>query len=248
MGDPLAGSSVWPPRRDQMGFQRRYDLDRLADERLLDYALAARAAGDRDTMADALARLVFRYRADLVRRASIKVPRADAEEIASETMADAVRASFRGNTIAAFRALVTRILRRRIADYYERRERSVDEVPLADEHGDADGARGPDVAIVPDETAGVLLADLVKRELESLSARHRRAAELYAIEGASAAEAAACVNAEFPDEDPQMSEINVHQIASRFREDLRRRLAEADAPPPARPPARGPEPQAPAQP
>src|SRR5581483_11277480 len=108
--------------------------------------LAARAAGDRDTMADALARLVFRYRADLVRRASIKVPRADAEEIASETMADAVRASFRGNTIAAFRALVTRILRRRIADYYERRERSVDEVPLADEHGDADGARGPAAA------------------------------------------------------------------------------------------------------
>jgi hypothetical protein len=50
--------------------------------------------------------------------------------------------------------------------------------------------------------------------------------ELKVFDGYTAAETADMVNAEFPDLNPKMTDVNADQIASRFRKELRRKLDE----------------------
>jgi len=111
-----------------------YELDPLPDEELIAYAVAAREAGDSDAMKEALAILVFRRFDDLVRRARLKVPADHAEDIASQTIADAVVTKFKGESVGEFMKLVGPILSRRVADFHDKRSRSVDTSPLPEKN------------------------------------------------------------------------------------------------------------------
>ncbi len=206
-----------------MPFRRRkdYELGPLEDEELLAYAVAARDAGEDDAMQEALAILVFRRYDNLVRRAGLKVPKADAEDIASKTIADAIVARFQGTSEGEFWKLVSTILARRVADFLAKRKRSPDEAPLPEEHADDEDVHGDTAAVTQDPTTAIGAQDVVDRRLDELSDLHRRVVALCVFEDLEAKDVAGRVNDEHPDLDPPMSVDNVHQITSRFRKDLR---------------------------
>jgi DNA-directed RNA polymerase specialized sigma24 family protein len=212
-----------------MPFRRRtdYELDRLPDDEILAYAVAAREAGDRKAMEDALAILIFRRYDDLVRRARLKVPTEDAEDVAARALSDAALAAFEGASEGEFWKLVSRVLQRRVSDYWEKRERSPDTAPLPEEHADDEDVHGKTAAVSSDPTTAVDAQDVIDEVLGRLNDVHRRVVEL-SIEGFSAQEVSARLNAEDPDLDPPMSVDNVHQITSRFRRDLREALEGRD--------------------
>ena len=205
-----------------------YELAPLSDEELIEYAVAAREDGDPDAMRDALAILVFRRFDDLVRRARMKVPAEDAEDVASQAISDAVVAKFKGESVGEFMKLVGTILARRVADFHDKRSRTVDTSPLPEENEGDEDVHGSAAGVSPDETSGVDAQDIVDSQVAALSPSHRRVVELYVLDGWAAEEAAAKVNEEFTDLDPPMSVDNVHKIASRFRKELRQALEESD--------------------
>jgi DNA-directed RNA polymerase specialized sigma24 family protein len=201
-----------------------YELSALSDEDLLAYAVAARAAGEADAMGEALAILVFRRYDDLVRRARLKVPPADAEDVAAKTFSDAALSAFQGHSEGEFWKLLSTVLARRVADYYTKREASPETTALPEEHADDEEIHGGPAAVTQDPTTAIPAQDVIDRELAKLSDTHRRVVEVFVLEGCDAAETVARVNAEYPNLAPPMSVDNVHQIASRFRKDLRRAL------------------------
>jgi DNA-directed RNA polymerase specialized sigma24 family protein len=222
--------SFVPDRPISMPFRRLkdYELANLPDEDLIAYAVAARDAGDVDAMRDALAILVFRRYDDLVRRAKLKVPAGEAEDIAAQTIDEAILVKFRGTSVGEFMKIVGQILRRRIADFLEKRKRTIQAGPLPEENTDDEDVHGRTAGITPDSTGAVEVEDLIERLMANLSPPHRRVVELYVFDALSAEDAADQLNADFPDLDTTMSVDNVHKIASRFRKDLRKALEDSD--------------------
>lgn len=209
-----------------MAFQRRlqHELDRLSDEELIAYAVEAREAGDLDAMREALSTLVFRRYDDTVRRARLKVPAKDAEDVASQALIDTAMAAFKGESEGEFWKLLSVILKRRIADYLEKKKRRLDETALPEEHADDDDIHGGPAAVTPDPTIAIGAQDIIDQLLDKLNDSHRRVVELFVLLGCDAKETAERVNEAFPNLKTPMSVDNVHQIASRFRDHLREAL------------------------
>ncbi len=211
-----------------MAFKRRLpgELDNLDDEALIAYAVGARDAGEPEAMKDALAVFANRRLPDLIRRAKLKVPESDAEDVAMLTMTGAVLARFEGTSVGEFVNLTNRVLARRIADYHDKAERSPDTVELPEEHRNPDdeGRHRRDAAVSQPEVGAVDAQSVIDQALAELSAEHRRTVELYVFEDLNAANAANQVNQEFPDSNPKMSVDNVQKIKSRFKKRLRKLL------------------------
>jgi RNA polymerase sigma factor (sigma-70 family) len=203
------------------------ELDGLSDEQLLERISEARSAGALDDAKRALAILVWRHYANVERRVRLRVPTADVEDVAMEAVVSAIRSTLAGTSIGEFRAWLNRIVRRRIADYHRRPE--VDTTVLPEEHAESDEVWGQ-AGAVDDPTADVDVQSVIDQALDTLSPHHRAVVELYVFEDRSGADAAAAVNARFPELNPPMSENNVQQIASRFRAELRRLLEDSDNP------------------
>lgn len=196
-----------------------YELDGLPDEQLIAYVARARHAGAMDAARLGLGVFAHRRYDDLVFRASMRLPtREDAEDVAMRTIADIFRAAFDGKAVGEAVNFINRILQRRIADWYQTR-RETDELP--EEQSDEERKR-PDAAITGDGTGAVDVADVVAQVYARLeSDHHRQVVDDYVFDGYNARETSERVNTEYPDLDPPMSEPNVHQIASRFRRELR---------------------------
>ncbi len=94
------------------------ELDRLSDDQLIVEIVAARDAGDHDAARAALGVLAFRRYDDVVRRVLIKVPHADAEDVASEVFISAMKSAFDGTSVGEFVNWLQTITKRRIADYH----------------------------------------------------------------------------------------------------------------------------------
>jgi DNA-directed RNA polymerase specialized sigma24 family protein len=207
-----------------MPFERRLpgDLDGLDDEDLVAYAVEAREAGELDSMKNALAVIGHRRFGDLVRRALLKIPHPDAEDVAGQALSDAVLAKFEGGSVGEFVSMMHTILARRIADYHGRAERRPDTTSLPEEHqGEDDAPHRRDAGVSDSEIGAVDAQSVVDQLLGDLSDQHRRTVELYVFDDLSGIDAADQVNQEFPDSNPKMSIDNVQKIASRFRKDLR---------------------------
>ena len=72
---------------------------------------------------------------------------------------------------------------------------------------------------------------VIEQAMDELSGPHRAVVEFYVFEGLSAKETADQVNMSCKDELTQpMTDANVHQIAKRFRERLRKLLEETRGP------------------
>ena len=201
------------------------ELNRLNDEELLRYVVAARRAG-RDNQANtALGIFVFRRYDDLVRHALTSAPsREDAEDLAQQAIADAVRATFNGSVPGEAYNFVFTILKRRIADFHEKRNRGGGPALPLPEDLDDEESGGRSLAIEEDFAAAVDARDVVERAKASLSAAHQRVVDLYLQAEYDAQEVAKRVNEEFPDLRKPMTDANVHQIATRFRRRLRDQL------------------------
>jgi RNA polymerase sigma factor (sigma-70 family) len=193
----------------------QHSLGSLSDEQLVDYLRAAREAGRHEAMRPAVAVLVHGYWDVLVHRARLKLRTdADAEEVAAEAVASAIASAFDGRSVGEFRSWLHTILSRRIADWWQRDERTVQARPLP-QPGDEDFAgHEPSVGFEGDALPA---RESVLRALEELPAAHREVIRLYVLGPHAAAEAAALAG-------EGMTEANVHQIASRFQKRVRELL------------------------
>ena len=206
-----------------LGFGRSdADLDGLSDEDLLTYIADARANGGADATRRGLMFLVHGYWGTLVARARLKIPAADAEDVAGEALVTAIRSHFDGRSRGEFRAWLDTIVRRRIADYHRRREGKPDHVPLLSKQ-ENDYARWGVELSVPFEGTAVDVERAQEQAYAELEKdAHRRVVDEFIYNDRSARDVAG--------EIPGMTEPNVHQIASRFRKRLRAILEGRDTP------------------
>lgn len=195
-----------------------------SDEQVLEYVVAARAAGEVGHATRALQILVWGYRGIVAVRVGLKVPKHDVDDVADAALLRAVAAAlkpdaFRGSSIGEFRRWTHTIVDRQVVDYWRRRERSVDETELKDEREGDEDSWGA-VGVSEDEAAAVDVQAVIDHALGELSAEHRRSVELYVFDCLSARETAEKMG-------NPMTENNVHQIAKRFRTRVRELLDES---------------------
>lgn len=215
------------------GFRRlsEHQLDGLSDDELVDYIRRARAEGELVAMRTAIQVLAYGSYDEVHARVRMKMQSqsdADVEMVTDEVVGGAMLAAFRGESVGEFRALVTRILKRRVADYYRSSRSEMFLEPLAAEHEGEEGVWG-NVPVDPeDEVGAVWAADLLERTLAELSPAHRAAVE-HRLAGHSSKEAAELVNNHLAGElERPMTADNVDQINSRFRRDLNDLILEAE--------------------
>jgi RNA polymerase sigma factor (sigma-70 family) len=203
------------------------ELAQLTPDELVDYIRAAFDDGRPDLAGPGLAILSYRYLDDVKRRVSLKVPKADVEDVAMSAIVSALRGVFDGSSIGEFRSWLNTIVKRRIADYHRDRKREIDADPLASENADDERVFGAE-PWTEEETATVDVESIVDGCKAQLKAPHALVIELYVFDGFDAEETAATVNDRHPDLEPPMSAQNVHQITSRFRRVLRAQLEELE--------------------
>jgi RNA polymerase sigma factor (sigma-70 family) len=207
------------------------ELQRLSDEKLVEYAVAARGAGAADAERLALEHLAYGLLPFVQAQVAKSVPIADVEDVAGEALTAAIKslhtaaAAFRGSTLAEFRGWLKRIAQFQVVEYWRGRKRQLDTQPLPSEHEREEEVFGEEPA-ADDFTDATAFQDVVDRLLDELDPPKRCVVELKVFERYSAAETADMVNAEFPDLNPRMTDANADQIASRFRKELRRKLDE----------------------
>jgi RNA polymerase sigma factor (sigma-70 family) len=192
-------------------------LDALSDDALIAYVLAARDAGDAVAARTALRTLVWGHYRSVEYKVGLRVPREDVDDVACDAIASALTAAFDGTSVGEFRSWLATIVKRRIADYHRKVQRTLDQVVLDPTGGESgDGA----VPWEADESGYVEVQVILQDLLDGLDTMHREAIRLYVFEDRPAGEVARRLDG--------MTEANVHQIASRFRRDLLRRLEAGD--------------------
>jgi RNA polymerase sigma factor (sigma-70 family) len=206
------------------------ELQRLDDDQLVEYAIAARAAGAADAERRAFEILAYGLM-PFIQAKVAKVPDQDLEDVALDALAAALKslhrsgAMFRGSSLAEFRAWLKQIAHAQVVEYYRAKERRVDTEPLPSEHERDEEVFGKE-PYEGDFTDGVVAQDVVDRLLDDLDPPKRRVVELKVFERRTAAETKEIVNQEFPGLNAEMTSVNADQIASRFRKELREKLDE----------------------
>jgi RNA polymerase sigma factor (sigma-70 family) len=196
-----------------------HHLQTLSDEQLIAYTRTAREAGRHGAMKPAIAVLAYGYWDTLVNRARLKLPESDAEQVAGEALESAIASAFDGSSVGEFRSWLHTILSRRIADYWQKRERTIPTRPLPQPGDEEFAGREPEVGFEGD---ALHAQECVRQALEEVeNPLHRRVIELYVFGPHSASEAASLAG-------EGMTEANVHQIASRFQKRVKELLDEGD--------------------
>lgn len=211
----------------QLDEARLAELDEAA---LIEYLLDARAAGDEDQADLALKMFAFGMEDALrgfVRSRLNSHGDAVIEEVAERALEDAIQSipTLRGSTREEARGFVFRIARFRIADFLRRGRLNTTSI---DDDDRPDSPRRQERLSVGDESDVVDTTLLLDQLLNELREDHRAVVELFVLSGYSARETVDQVRSRFEGRfNDSMSEQNVHQIASRFRKDLRARLEQA---------------------
>ena len=165
----------------------------------------------------ALGILIFGYLDTVKRRVALKVPERDVDEVANDAMVSALKSAFDGTSVGEFRAWLHRITSRRIADYHRAKEGKPELGPLLT--GEEEDARPADVPSVEFEGVRVDVEQAIESAYATRGEPHQRIIDLYVFEDRPASEVAAELDT---------SEDNVHQVASRFRKDVRAKLDDGD--------------------
>jgi RNA polymerase sigma factor (sigma-70 family) len=195
-------------------------LQTLSDEDLIAYLRAARAAGRHDAMKPAIGVLAFGYWDTLVNRARLKLPESEVEQVAGEALESAIASAFDGRSVGEFRSWLHTILSRRIADYWQKQERTVKTEKLVSEHQGAEEVWG-DEPSVGFEGEALHAQECVRNALDELPEAHREVVRLYVFGPDSAAAVVERVG-------DGMTEANVHQISSRYQRRVKELLGEGD--------------------
>jgi RNA polymerase sigma factor (sigma-70 family) len=183
-----------------------HELDALSDDELIAYIRDARTAGALDTGRTALQILVFGHWDLVVARLRMKLPPHVVEDTAGDVIARAVTSTFAGESVGEFRAWLTTILRRAVADFYRERERTIAGDPLLGPDDEDHPSREPASA----DHAGYVETQLViESVLSELREDHRTVVDIVVLQGRSADDACAEVAG--------MTRDNAYQIVRRFR-------------------------------
>lgn len=199
-------------------------LDSLDDDELIDHISSARDAGDPDQMRLGLGVFVYRRRDQIANRIRLKVDSDhDVEDLTMQVIAGVLAARFDGRHAGEAANLISTVIKRRIADFYEGRAKAKLE-PLPG-HGSDDERAGTELTTGEDFTGHVALARIVTEAIDGLSEPHALVANL-SMTGLPADRVADRVN-EALSPDPPMTAANVHQIMKRFRDRISRVLEES---------------------
>jgi len=193
-----------------------YELDTLDDDRLIAYIRSADEANEAAEAKHGLGVLVYGRWANVRRRVALKIPSADVDDLTGDIIAAAFESAFDGESVGQFVNWLNTITQRKVADYHRRGPGHTKTVSI---DGGEEGEGGREIED-PGEGDFVETADVIEGVMGALSAPHRRVVELNVLDGHPAGEVAGRV--------PDMTEANVHQIASRFRRDLRAALEDDD--------------------
>lgn len=195
------------------------ELEQMSDEQLIAHMRAAREAGRQDQVDSAMGILAFGYWDIVLGRVLAKVPRTDAEDVASEIIISAIGSAFDSDSVGAFRAWLSQIIHRRIADYHRRKEGKPTLGALPTEHQGDEAVWGEEPS---EEFSGDDLhaRQCLKQVYEKRSDEHKQVLGMHVFGPATAKETADAI--------PGMTEDNVNQIASRFRKDYNDCLEAAD--------------------
>lgn len=207
-------------------FRRRkeHELASLPNEELIEYANAARQAGQREDWRTAMNLLVHGF-IDRVFFWTRKCDDDDHEDLVHEVFERAIKslsretAQFEGSTAGEFGAWLRRISQFVVADYHRAREGKPPLDPLAGEHVGDEEVFGADPSS-PDHADAVVNQDLVAHAFaEVKKPSHRRIIELagdpdLGFDGMPYAEACEQLK---EDLDEEISIANAYQINSRFK-------------------------------
>lgn len=215
---------------------RSYDdneLSRLSDEELIAYHHQAREAGRPEDAMRAMAHLLDRYRDRVRFWVQRKVAPQDVEDVISDITESTLTSILDGESEGEWVVWLRTITFRRIADHHDRldRKQSRDQA-LPEEHEAREEIWGK-AGEVPDHAEELLdraedpqVRALAQRALGEMNPVHRRVVELggksdLGFEQGRAKDVAAEINDQFGDQlgDP-MTDVNVHQILSRFTRSL----------------------------
>jgi DNA-directed RNA polymerase specialized sigma24 family protein len=200
------------------------ELDRLSDEDLVAYVVAAREAGRPDAGKRATDVLAFRIQPLVEARVAAKVGRDAQEDVVMEVLTSFLQSAFDGKVILSVRAFVATITKRRIADHYRRLERHPDQVPLPGGDGEEEGVWGNEPG-GEDDTSALAFMPIVERLLAERSEPHRR---IILMSGPEAMNGMNMRGAEVVEELARQGETttvaNVQQVWHRFKDDLKGEL------------------------
>ena len=197
--------------------QSEHELAAMPEHRLIAYLLDAREH-DADTGIP-VAILVYKLMSDVRRRVAMKVPAEAIDEVAETVLLSALTSSFDGDSVGEFRAWLTTIIKRRIADYHRSPKTDVRLVPLPDEHEGDDAVWGRR-ASVPFEGEAIDVERALDQAKRELNPDHQEVLGLYVFDDLPAGEVADRVEG--------ISDDNVHKIAQRFRDRVSELLSERD--------------------
>jgi RNA polymerase sigma factor (sigma-70 family) len=198
-----------------------HQLQPLSDDDLIAYIRAARQAGRHDAMKPAIGVLAFGYWDTLVNRARLKLPEPDVEQVAGEALESAIASAFDGRSVGEFRSWLHTILSRRIADYWQKQERTVSTEKLVSEHQGSEEVWGEESA-VGFEGDALYAHECVRTALHELPHAHRQVVRLYVFGPHSASSVVELVG-------NAMTEANVHQISSRYQRRVKELLDEGES-------------------
>jgi len=204
-------------------------LGALPSEALIDYVAAARAAGDLEAARTASGVLAFGFEPTIriwVRKDMGSHPDEDIDDVVMDVLASVVHSTFDGKMLGEFGAFLKTIARRRVIDWFRKRERREGEGPLPNEHEGEEGAWGRELGN-EDETEWIAGRDLVERMLEGRNPMHAKVIRLYGpeyvgFEGLSAEETVARIDGDASED--TVTVANVHQIWKRFKNDVSKEL------------------------
>ena len=192
-------------------------LQRLSDEDLAAYAASAFAAHADVVAGRAIAMLAWGHEPWIERQVSKKIPTEHVRAVVDAVVESAGiaalegNARFRGSTRGEYRAWLTTIVKRRVADFWRSPARSITSVRLAEELGGDEDLRAAQL-VQCDGNDAVLARLEVEDALARLRSDHAEVMRLVELDGYGAAEASRRV--------PGMTPSNVYKIRERFRRDF----------------------------
>ncbi len=203
--------------------KNEYELGKLEDDDLIEYAVACRNSGDDHQFFLAINVFVAK-RAPMVRaKVGAKVPAEDVEDVVAEAIFSAISSisGIRGSSTGEVVNWLKRITQFRIADYFRGRE---DDPEFSRPGGQGEDENWMEIFVDhADEIGEIEIVDAIDRVLERRNEVHRMAIELR-IDGYSSKEAAEEINLEMDkgllEPGNPMTNSNVDQIMKRFREEL----------------------------
>lgn len=199
-------------------------LGSLDDDELIDHISAARNAGNHDQMRSALGVFVFRRYDQIVNRIRLKVDSdEDVEDLAMRVISDVLAAKFDGQHVGEAVNLISTVIKRRIADFYEGFDKHRN-IPLPDETDEENST--PQLGKDEEFTRELELTEIVLEAIGGLSESHAMVVRL-SFTGLPAEDVATRVNGALALDKP-MTGPNVHQITKRFRDRVSGVLEESE--------------------